>query len=308
MKRINLNRIALGLATLIVYSAAGVAAGLAIWYFVTQAVELWRYDPVWVSTGMLVLLMAAGYAVPEILERLQGWFTQSGAKASKGGWGKSFRLLVTAIVVPLAVFIATNRVPWLSTPFVPQPSDEYKLVNQVADTVMASRSSTTRVAGIEALGAIASKDSLAMLTRIVDQQPSILHDPDAYTALTKSVASYGSEAKEWLEDAFKSHLQPAGQESEDRTLDFVLDTLANTNLTNDSAIWQLAKQVADNAAYGVSTRGRAILLVAQFGGQQEYASLLPYLQDPDETVRTAALVAVKNLYQKSTPTSTSSSK
>jgi hypothetical protein len=303
MKRININRIALGLAWLIVYTAAGVAAGLAIWYFVTQTVELWRYDQVWVSTAFLVVLMAAGYAVPEVLERLQGWINQSGAQASKGGWGKSFRLLVSAILVPVAVFIAANRVSWLSTPLFPPPSDEYKLVTQVGDTVRASSSSATRVAGVEALGAISSKDSLAMLTKIVEQQPSILEDQDAYTALAKAIASYGPQAKSWLLSTFQAHSQPAGQESGDRTLDFVLDTLANTKLTNDSAIWQLAKQVAGNAAYGVGTRGRAILLVGQFGAPQDSASLLPYLQDPDESVRAAALVAVKNLYQKSNPPS-----
>jgi len=181
-------------------------------------------------------------------------------------------------------------------------------VTQVADTVMTSRSSATRVAGIEALGAIASKDSLDMLTKIVDRQPSILDDQEAYTALTKAVGGYGPQAKSWLLTTLQAHSQPAAQESEDRTLDFVLDTLANTKLTDDSTIWQLAKQVADNSAQGVGTRGRAILLVAQFGRQQEYASLLPYLQDPDESVRAAALVAVKNLYQKSSPTSASSSK
>jgi len=282
------------------------AAGLAIWYFVAQAVELWRYDPTWVSTAFLVVLMATGYAVPEVLERLQGWFGQSSAQASKGGWGKSFRLLVSAVLLPVAVLIVAIRVPWLSTPFFPPPNDEYKLVTQVADTVMASRSSATRVAGIEALGAIGSKDSLDMLTKIVERQPSILDDQEAYTALTKAIGGYGLQAKSWLQTTLQAHSQPAAQESEDRTLDFVLDTLANTKLADDSTIWQLAKQVADNTAYGVGTRGRAILLVAQFGRQQEYASLLPYLQDPDETLRAAALVAVKNLYQKSSPASTSS--
>jgi hypothetical protein len=70
-----------------------------------RAVELWRYDPGWVSTAFLVVLMIVGYAVPEILERLAGWFAQSDQAASKGGWGVSLRMLVTAILVPVAVFV-----------------------------------------------------------------------------------------------------------------------------------------------------------------------------------------------------------
>jgi hypothetical protein len=370
MKKISIRRIASGLARLIVYCVAGAAAGLAIWYFVTRSVELWRYDPGWVSTGFLVVLMLAGYAVPEIIERLQGWFSPAPDQASRDGWATSFRLLVTAILIPVSVFLVANHVTWLSTVFTPPQSDEYRLVTQVADTVIASESSTTRVAGIETLGSIASQDSLAMLTKIVDQNPAILNDRSAYAALSKAIASYGPQAKAWLQSTFQAHAQPAGAgagagleagvyeqyfqpsfldlqaeikravadpalqndlllklavdesqlksdladieaqqpalESGDRTLDFVLDTLANSKLTDDPNIYQLAKQVAGDAAYGVASRRRAILLVAQFGSQKDFDFLLPYLQDSDESLRATALVAMKNLYQKSNPAQASS--
>ena len=362
MKRINFRRIASGLVRLIVYSVVGAAVGLAIWYFLVRGVEFWRYDPTWVSTAFLIVLIAAGFAVPEILDRLWGWFLSSDGQSTKDGWGKSFRVLITAVIVPVAVFAVANVVPWFNKPFFPPPSNEYQLVTQAADTVMASSSSATRLAGIETLAAVPSKDSLAMLTKIVEQQPSILNDQSAYTALSQAIASHGTDARIWLLNTFKAHpssggaaagtalegglyeryfqpsfsdleaevkravADPAQQkdlllklaadesrlksnladmeaqqavlQSGDRTVDFVLDTLATFKPAEDSAIAQLAKQVAGDGAYGVGTRRRAILLVAQFGGSGDYASLLPFLQDPDESLRAAALVAMRTLYQK----------
>jgi HEAT repeat protein len=227
------------------------------------------------------------------------------------------------------------------------------------------------VAGIETLEAVSSKDSLDMLTKIFEQQPSILNDPNAYAALAKAIASYGPQAKGWLLNTFQAHLQPAGAaastgiepglyeryfqpsfsdlqaeiksevadparqnyfmlelsaaestlktnladleaqqvglESGDRTLVFVLDTLADTKLSDDSVLAGLAKQVAGNGAFGVGTRRRAILLVAQFGTTDDHASLLPYLQDSNETLRAAALTALKDLYQKPSVGSSTSS-
>ncbi len=377
MKRINFQRIGSGLVRLIVYSVVGAAVGLAIWYFLVRAVEFWRYDaawgsivpawvstvPTWVSTtAFLIVLVVAGFIVPEILDRLWGWFLSPDGRSTKDGWGKSFRTLITAVIVPLAVLAVVDVVPWFNKPFFPPPNDEYQLVEQAADTVMASNSSATRLAGIQALAAVPSKDSLTMLTKIVEQQPSILNDQSSYNALSQAIATHGSDARTWLLNTYKAHPTSAGAaagtalesglyeryfqpsfsdleaevkravadpaqqkdlllklaadesqlksdladmeaqqavlQSGDRTLDFVLDTLASFKPTEDADIAQLAKQVAGDGANGVGTRRRAILLVAQFGDSEDYASLLPYLQDPDESLRAAALVAMRTLYEK----------
>jgi hypothetical protein len=131
-------------------------------------------------------------------------------------------------------------------------------------------------------------------------------DPARQNELLLRLAAAESRLKSDLADM---EAQPAVLESGDRTLDFVLDTLAGFKPSEDSDISQLAKQVAGDAAFGLGTRRRAILLVGQFGAPNDYVALLPYLQDSDESLRTTALAAVKTLYQKpGTATGASSSK
>jgi hypothetical protein len=203
------------LGSLLLWLAVGLLLGLGAWYLLAKYLEVWRYDQTLVSTGFLLTLAVLGYATQEIVQRLGGWFRPPADDAVQprgNRWVQALKALLGAVVLPLLALVIANQVSWSGTApaFVPPPNSEYQYAAQVADAVLASHTPATKIAGIEALQALPPKDGAPMLSKLFDQDATILNDAGTYAALATALAADGTESKAWLLHTFAAHPPAAG--------------------------------------------------------------------------------------------------
>jgi hypothetical protein len=117
-------------------------------------------------------------------------------------WARLVKFTLGGVVIPLAAFLAANRVelPNHRTPMAlaieaetaaPAPSGAARLGNAVVHTA----SPEAKVEGIRALQGLGSDDALRQLVRILTDDPTVLQDPPERQALAKALASYGERAE-----------------------------------------------------------------------------------------------------------------
>jgi len=90
-------------------------------------------------------------------------------------------------------------------------------------------------------------------------------------------------------------------ESGEPILNVLLDAfLQMKTLEDDLEIYVLAKRIAADPSYSDGTRGKAILLIGKMGTRDDFATLLPYLQNESESIKRATLEAISDLHLKIT--------
>ena len=91
----------------------------------------------------------------------------------------------------------------------------------------------------------------------------------------------------------------------DPTLDFVLNTFLQMNISQDGDIYALARTSASDANLSDSIRGKALLIMAKLGSKEDMPLLYTYLQNNSEIIKAYAFQAIANLNLKNNGSTTS---
>lgn len=188
---------------------------LALYYLVVELLDLWKQDLnlLLLTYGTIVLFFSLLFSI--VMVDIKKWLglEETNPKKNKAVTGaqRVFRIAVSGLIIPLIFSAAAYLVPvmgedtvvsLLVTKMKSQP--EYSFVEKIGETILASDSINTKVAGIEALAAIHTDEALDQLINILETEGCIheygsgLEYHSYSDALTKVFATYGVEAIEPL--------------------------------------------------------------------------------------------------------------
>lgn len=179
-----------------------------------------------------------------------------------------------------------------------QPSGS-QVEREVGQAIRHAAAGDTRIAGLRALSQFGSPDALNELARLATGKPDWLNDPSSFNALAEALASFGGRSEPVLQSIWKEsgHAGEASKLEEGRTpADLVLAAYSRLETIADT---ETAYAIAREAAFAPSSppgrQAAAFAVIAKSGSRSDAAVLASFLVDRPESVKQAALDALRHL-------------
>lgn len=194
----------LGLLILEIILPVILASG-ALW-FLFGNFNLWQMNHrlalVLLAVGLVVISFMLGIFLDMITSSKRKKYRKQGVKFADDGLTQLVKFALGGIVLPLALFAMALLVKlpgsgpamdlFIRTsqaPVQPSPSE------QIASLVIQSHDLGIQILGIRALAGLHSSQALEQLLRVINERSGLLDDAALFEALSKALASYGTQAK-----------------------------------------------------------------------------------------------------------------
>jgi hypothetical protein len=120
-------------------------------------------------------------------------------------------------------------------------------------------------------------------------------DPASVDASLGQVTTAETQLKTALEGISAKSIQTS---TGDLRQQFILQTFLETTIKDDVQLLNLAKNIAGDKTYSIGVRGRAMLLIAKVGSNNDMSTLYALLQSDDPAIQEKALEAIAAMQAK----------
>jgi hypothetical protein len=187
------------------------------------ALNVWSISPSAMRVLFAACLVVFSFITSATIDSFTRGLRKTSNKSAALRW-RLVKLVLGGLIIPAGLFAAVNLI------YIPGGETGMDMLVRISmapakvaqivkfeNAILKTDSVETRTRGIEALEAIQSPEAMDTLLRLLQIEPALLNDAGQYRALSKAIASYGSDAKVSLISLYQQ-TDPASASSVDLNL------------------------------------------------------------------------------------------